>query len=613
MRNLLKEQVSRDQFLSAIQPAFPAESGFGGPRLWQSHPLAAIVRQTALDWSKKPTPEYPPGSFGEFHRNGSREGHESPYLERRMRFAIFAMAWLLQPAEERILDALTTEWSAILDELSWASPAHVPDESGVDPTCLDLFCAMTAADLAEALVLLSSGIPRELRERTLARLNYLFECFLGRHGCREWGWFRSNHNWNAVTHRGIIGAALAVSSDESLLAALLEKTAANLGRFLDGINEDGWCTEGPGYWAYGFGNFCQLNDLLEKRTGMNWSLFADDPHVEAIAGAGALAFFETGEVINFSDAAYGGTYANPWLWDQLASRFENASCRHAVASTVEAFRKDPARLLTEEHCRFPGLIRMFSVPGSAAGRDAPGPKRKVFLANSALWMDEREWFGRVIAVVVKAGHNAEHHNHNDCGSFLVFVDGISVLGDPGCGRYTKAYFRPGRYSQITTRSWSHSVPLVNGCEQSSGRTAAARVLDWCLDDEKSFIEIDLTGCYPSGCGAMSVVRTVSIVETRVRVVDRFVLERKDALETALLTHAGVGLDDGLTRLSTRSATASIVPHPGSIVARADTFSYHDRLGRPLSATRLQIIPQDGLTDVVEIGYDIAIDQPQSSS
>ena len=42
-----------------------------------------------------------------------------------------------------------------------------------------------------------------------------------------------------------------------------------------------------------------------------------------------------------------------------------------------------------------------------------------------------------LVVAIKAGHNAENHNHNDIGSFILRVGHETYLSDPGPGHYDR--------------------------------------------------------------------------------------------------------------------------------------------------------------------------------
>jgi hypothetical protein len=70
-----------------------------------------------------------------------------------------------------------------------------------------------------------------------------------------------------------------------------------------------------------------------------------------------------------------------------------------------------------------------------------------------VWFDElqvmaaREQAGSAAGFYVsaKGGHNDESHNHNDVGSFVVYLDGKPLLVDPGVETYNIKTFSPQRY------------------------------------------------------------------------------------------------------------------------------------------------------------------------
>lgn len=80
-------------------------------------------------------------------------------------------------------------------------------------------------------------------------------------------------------------------------------------------------------------------------------------------------------------------------------------------------------------------------------------------------------------IATKGEHNAEPHNNNDCGSFVVHCRGESFVADLGRNAYDGDYFGERRYEYLATRSLGHFVPHVNGCEQAAGPEHAASVVD----------------------------------------------------------------------------------------------------------------------------------------
>jgi hypothetical protein len=77
--------------------------------------------------------------------------------------------------------------------------------------------------------------------------------------------------------------------------------------------------------------------------------------------------------------------------------------------------------------------------------------------------------GAPVVLAIKAGHNAENHNQNDVGSFILHADGETFLADPGRGLYSRQYFGPERYQNIFANSYGHSVPRIGGRLQREGR------------------------------------------------------------------------------------------------------------------------------------------------
>jgi hypothetical protein len=84
--------------------------------------------------------------------------------------------------------------------------------------------------------------------------------------------------------------------------------------------------------------------------------------------------------------------------------------------------------------------------------------------------------GSPLVVVVKAGHNAENHNHNDVGSFILRAGNETLLADPGPGHYDRDYFGDRRYENIFANSYGHSVPRIGGRLQGTGRDFAGSLL-----------------------------------------------------------------------------------------------------------------------------------------
>jgi hypothetical protein len=142
-----------------------------------------------------------------------------------------------------------------------------------------------------------------------------------------------------------------------------------------------------------------------------------------------------------------------------------------------------------------------------------------------------------LAVALKGGHNGEHHNHNDVGSYIAAVDGAAVLADPGAEVYTARTFGPKRYASNVLNSFGHPVPRVAGRLQRTGAKARAKVLGTEFTAEADTLALDIRPAY-----AVPSIETLhrTFVYSRkgagsLTVRDEIVLAAPETFETALIT------------------------------------------------------------------------------
>ena len=119
---------------------------------------------------------------------------------------------------------------------------------------------------------------------------------------------------------------------------------------------------------------------------------------------------------------------------------------------------------------------------------------------------------------IKSGHNAEPHNHNDVGAFILAVNGKQIVTDPGPGPYSKQYFSAEtRYQTVQCSSRSHSVPIIGSVYQKEG----AQYVSENTKFEDGVFSADIAKAYPLE-GLSSFVRQVSFTDDAVNLRDSFV-------------------------------------------------------------------------------------------
>jgi hypothetical protein len=380
------------------------------------------------------------------YRQYERCGNRTPYDSARhaLMRRLDGVACVVYLGDESRLDELQDLVWAVCETTWWLLPAH----PHADP--IDLGVAMTAEAFAQLQGLFGNMLEAEVRDRMEAEVRRrVLDPFLDPSSQRL-GWRRSTNNWNAVCHTGVGIAAMVYEKDPAALVAAFGHLLRDLPIFLDGFAPDGGCTEGPGYWRYGFGWYARLADKLHAFTGGAVDLLGGElpPKIVRYPLAVAVA---PGRELTFSDTRSG------------YMPLETAALVNRHIAVPEAFALCAAG--ADGRPRAATLSDLLSYPA-----DIPAPTPG-FLERDAmlpqLGIAKLHGAGGIV-VGVKAGHNAEHHNHNDVGSFILFKDGVQLLCDSGSPIYSAATFSSHRYESIFTNSRGHSVPVIDGVQQSPG-------------------------------------------------------------------------------------------------------------------------------------------------
>ncbi len=200
--------------------------------------------------------------------------------------------------------------------------------------------------------------------------------------------------------------------------------------------------------------------------------------------------------------------------------------------------------------------------------------------------------GRIWDFAAKAGHNEEHHNHNDCAGFLLNVSGVRFVAEIGAPEYTKDFFSEKRYENLAARSLGHSVPLINGIEQAAGAAFKSHALGHTFGAEFVDFEVDATAAYPSAAGCRKFVRSFRFDKAGgLRVRDAFELERLEGLENALIAIHPVVLEKDHAIIRGEKLELAVHASPGTRFDRVETLPYRARDGQDAFVYRLVWKPQ----------------------
>lgn len=600
--------------LTRVAAQLPSEPTAFGPALihreeWDriaSRPEMQQHVRHAEEEMRTPLPELPDALFLDYSKTGNRRRCETVLFARRARASSLALAECIEN-RGRFLEPLETTLQSITRERTWVMPAHdgrLDNFHGRQVT-IDLAVAMFAWELATIDRVLAAKLSpslrttmgQELERRVFAPFRRMTA------GEQDQYWLLHVHNWNAVCLAGVTGAALTSLDDPKerawfVLAA--EKYSAN---FLKGFTPDGYCSEGVGYWNYGFGNYAALAEAVRRATGGGIDLLA---RPEAIRPAlyGLQIDIADGICPAFADC---DVDARP------GSRLVGLLRRRFGLTDEPAAYAPPTRGSFQA-----ALMDLFPSPAPPIPLSEPIPTasapRTWFPDAGVLICRPGSNAGTRLAVAIKGGHNAEHHNHNDVGTFIAVVGGVAVLPDIGSEVYTQRTFSGRRYESQALNSFGHPVPLIAGKMQSPGRQAAARLLALDRSDERAdTVAFDLTAAYdvPS---LSKLTRTCIYNRTgygSLTVVDEFAFSQAETFETALMTFGRCEQPSPRVLLITDGAEAVRVDisAPDNIPVEVRTEAIGEDLTARRTATRIGL----RLKEAVRDGKVTVVITPSSAS
>ncbi|WP_256972519.1 heparinase II/III-family protein [Saccharibacillus sp. O23] len=460
--------------------------------------LLGEIRAEAKLGTEEALPALRFADFQAFRERGTRFECERPYFRRRSRLLALTLALLIDEDDRYLALLEQTIWE-ICGEYSWAVPAHLPygvSEAGEDilppDEIVDLFAAETAHALAELLSLVGDRLHPWIAQRIRHEVERrIFKPAFGSE--RPFFWFSVENNWSAVCAGAVGMAALLLVEDRERLAWMQAKVVDAMESFLAGYGDDGCCLEGAGYWTYGFGYYVYWAEMLHAYTGGAIDLLQGEKIRRIAAYAGSVSL-TVPACVNYSDCSP-SMRLHPGLISRLRKR---------TGAPAPAVPYPPS--FHDDHCyRWPHQVRnlLWTDESTLRGENEPGTT----LFEDAGWIiDKRDTPAGLFAFSAKGGTNAESHNHNDLGHFIVHAGGETLLTDLGPGVYTQDYFGPERYKYLNTSSRGHSVPVINGQEQSDGHERRARILRSDNDGEGLHFDLELTTAYGEEAGLSSYIR-----------------------------------------------------------------------------------------------------------
>jgi hypothetical protein len=149
------------------------------------------------------------------------------------------------------------------------------------------------------------------------------------------------------------------------------------------------------------------------------------------------------------------------------------------------------------------------------------------------------------SIAIKAGHNAENHNHMDVGTYVLVFDEDYPAGDIGAPSYTAGAFDDDNPARS---SWGHPVPRINNTLQSKGIEFRGEVLETEFSAEYDKVVMDIKPAYEVD-GLETLVRTMENNKKgdgQISIKDEFSASNTVSFGTAISTFSSYEIVDAST-------------------------------------------------------------------
>jgi hypothetical protein len=450
----------------------------------------------------------------DFVRSGDRLAHSKISFGKRNQLTTLILAESIE-GKGRFMEAIFNGIWSICEESYWGVPAHIsgtglPD---VENPVVDLFAAETAAVLAMADYMVGDKldeINKLIRKRIYFETNKRIFIPMNTKSDR-YGWMSKTkqvNNWNPWIMSNWLMSSLLLEKDDLRRAEMVYAAMKGLDLYINGLGEDGGCDEGPSYWFAAGGSVFDCLELLEKSTSGQINIFKE-PIIQKMAAYVYKAHIDGFYFTNFADA-------DPVLKPDGLMLY-----RFGLALKDENMKQfGQWANLNFNRFEVNGNQRMRTIENMMTIKDIPSqtiyqPVQDAWISDIQV-MTSRSAGGLYLAA--HGGHNAESHNHNDVGDFIVYADGKPMIVDAGRGNYTARTFSSKRYELWFTQSNYHNLPVINGFGQKEGRDFEAKNVSCQISAKESVLKMDLADAYPKEAAIKKWQRSISLQKEKEKII-----------------------------------------------------------------------------------------------
>ncbi|GAB3419954.1 heparinase II/III-family protein [Niabella aquatica] len=520
-------------------------------------------------------------NYLEFSRSGSRVIMEEPYNKNLNAISALFLAEMAE-GKGRFTDQLINGVFAACEMTTWSLSAHLsiqlnnkkfPDHN---QQIIDLVAGDVGSMFSWIYYFLNKEfdktdplIAKRLKDEIERRI---LEPYMSADHFWWMGFILSPsqvvNNWNVWCNSNVLQAFALMEEDKDKLAKAVYKTMRSVDQFINYNKDDGACEEGPSYWGHAAGKLYDYLQILYDITGGKISIFKE-PIVKNMGEYISRSYVGNGWVVNFADASAKGGGDAPLIY--RFGKAVNSKEMEAFASYLVKQKGDDMQI-REGRDMFRTLQSITYNKEIINIQPAlPSAPYTWYPQTEFLYMRTPHYF-----FAAKGGNNNESHNHNDVGTFSLYVDTIPFFVDAGVGTYTRQTFSSERYSIWTMQSNYHNLPMINDEAQQFGAMYKSRNVSF--DKEKNKFSLAINGAYGKEAAVKSWKRSYTLSAKWLTIEDVFELsEIKQPSSINFLVEVKPATDkEGMVILQKDAKQVALTYSKQLFDVQVDTIKLEDR-------------------------------------
>lgn len=419
----------------------------------------------------------------------------------------------------------------------------------------DLVSTEVAAKTAMCAYILQDKLSPKLRSKLSKTMSgFIFKPFMNAVDLDIQGKWRKNilssgahwlgwkNNWNPVCLNRISTCAVMALDDRRERAVILAVAEKYMTNFHNDLHDDGYYSEGVGYWGYGFQNYLFYAEMLYRYTDGRINNYKEKV-IQKMAPFGYTSMLQKDLWMTFGDVK---------LYHPPQAAFTCMVLNKRLKIKEYDKIKIDYRFPWNVKIAYTFLCDVNDLADNAGGFEIkPEPTPRHWFKDVKLLVS-RDYQNAVkpFSGAIKGSHIGYTHTHSDTGSFEIGYDGKMLLIDPG---YPVDW---AKNWNISIGSYYHSVPVVDGREQCFRQVRTndhVRILLKEFSEDRDAVRYDIRYAYPNR-NKLKVLAREFVHNRKKRIIEVVdTVEFKDApgnFESALMTYSKVEkLKDSTLRIS----------------------------------------------------------------